>query len=350
MPLTIAHVMLSRGYGPHQRQTELLIKSLSRIGITQALICRDDSPLLKRLNGVMSLKKYKISGIHDPRFSGHFKIGTKYALVHAHDEHGRNWAFVHYLMFGVKYIITKRERSSIIDTIYQRTLFSWASFVVFTSSFIKKEFKFKVDHSKIITDSISELAPFSPNVKAIRKAYENRYLVGHFGPLINRFRGQSVLIEACRLLQNRLPQLIVLFIGSGDDFDLLKEKAHELNNVKFITTKQHIADYLAALDIYVNPVNLDMQDNVILDAMDLKIPVISTTVGCLKDTIINMQTGLEMNVKDAKGLADSILRIKNDPSLRKQIIEGGLEKALAHSPDMMAQEYLEIYTSLISKK
>ncbi|SPT71203.1 Glycogen synthase [Anaerobiospirillum thomasii] len=342
---SIAHVCLARGYSHAHRQTELLIKALGALGPFQYLICRDDSPLTKRLKVLKSnIKIIKVHGIVDPRFSCHFKLMRKATIVHAHDQHGANWALVHNVMFGVPYVLNVRGRDKYDDTLFNKTLFNWASAVIttqtLTNEMLKNDFHVQAKTIKECTDN---LVPYKPNVDGLREAYKGRYLIGMVGDLINRLYGQTTLLEAYELIKTKLPHAVIFFIGTGDDMALLRDKARELPNVKFLGRPKHMVDYIAALDLFVYPVNYEGNTSILLDVLDQSVPIIASNVGSISDIIVNEETGILVRPKDPEALADAIMRVKGDEGLVRHMVANGAAMAHSRESPYMASEYLSVY-------
>ncbi len=348
---SVAHVCLQRGYSSKHRQVELLVKSLSGLGIYQTLLCRDDSPMHKRLKGTPGLSILRISGLSDPRFSAHFKVMRKCKMIHAHDHHGANWAVVHYLMFGVPFIVTVREFKTFTDSFADRMIFSWASEVLATQNLIATAIanKYKVDVS-IIPDSTSSLRAHEKNVKAIHDAFKGRYIIGCVGDLINRHYGQATLIDAMRQLSSKIPHAVVLFIGQGDDIGLLKKHANGLPNIKFLGPQKNLVDYIAAFNVFVYPVNIEANSSILLDVMDQKVPIIASDVEGIPELIVNGETGILIPPKDPEALANAILRLKNDQYLEDYIAGNAIKIAKQHEAPFMAKEYMIKYKDNLMKR
>lgn len=349
--LSVAHVSLSRGYKGNERQIELLIKELANIGVPQFLVCRDDSPLLSMLEGVKSLRVIKISGLSDPRFSGHFRLAKDCTIVHAHESHAVRWAFVHYLMYGVPYIYTFRESQPLKTSFFNHSVYHSASRIIAISSAVKEnlgeEFMQKAD---VVGESASHYRPNPSNVQRIRETFKGRFLVGQVAPLITRDKGQSVLIDAARLLKTKIPELVVLLVGSGDDANHLKNHADGMPNIKFLGFKRNYIDYLAAVDVLAYPANVEHLGGIFLDTMEQGTPIVASNVGAIKDVIRDNDNGLLVNAGDAEGLAACILRLKRDADLRKRLISSGFNEAEIHNSAAMAAEYYRIYFSVLNSR
>lgn len=353
--LRIAHVNLARGFGLSEQQTLLLIRNLAQMGVQQMLICRDNSLLPAKLRGTPFLKILKVSGVSDPRFSGHFKVTRRYKLVCAHDEHGVNWAFLHFMMFGVPYVMAMHEHVEPVSSFYNRTTAAWAAAVVCAGVKSAEAFgaAFKVKCS-VIHNSVSSLKPFAPHVQRLKDKYSGRLLVGQIGPLINRLQGQSTLIDAARLLENKIPDLVVLIIGEGSDLQLLKEKADGLPNIKFLSLKHHTfsADYIAAMDIYVSPVKEgdEFTEQLLLDVMDLGTPVITTALPGITDFMQHGVNGFVLKDGTPEELAQALLYMRDHAAQRRILAERAKNTAAEHLPEDTALAYYQLFQALMKDK
>lgn len=349
--LSVAHVSLARGYKGNERQIELLIKELANIGVPQTLVCRDDSPLPSMLDGVKSLRIVKIAGLSDPRFTGHFRLSKECTVIHAHEMHAVRWAFVHYLFYGIPYIYTYRDTQPLKVNFFNRSMFHSAARLVTVSNAMKAnlgaEFASQCD---VVGESASHYRPNPTNVRRIRETFKGRFLVGQIAPLVSRDKGQSTLIDAARLLKTKLPELVILLIGSGDDANLLKKHADGLPNIKFLGFKRNYIDYIAAMDVFAYPAKTELLGGIFLDTMEQGTPIVATDVDAIHDVVRDHDTGLLIKEGDADSLAECILRLKRDSDLRKRLVNGGLNEAEIHNSAAMAAEYYRIYFSVLNAK
>ncbi len=347
----VAHVNLSRNYGPSERQTELLIAALAKLGISQILICRENSLMLRNLHGVPNVKAIKIHGIGDVRYMGHMQLLRKAEIVHAHEVDGFKWASLHYIFFGVPYVLTVRNKLCLEENLPMRLLYTWSSGVVSVSSPLAKSVKELYDlDSTLINDCCANLTPHKPTVEKIKELFKDRFVIGHIGPLVNRLKGQADLIDAAQILENKIPQIVVLFIGAGDDLALLKDRAAGMPNIKFLGNVKNAVDYIAAMDVFAYPSKDETAlGNTPLDVMSQGIPIVATDVGALPDIIKNEKTGLVVPPNNPKALADAIFRIKSESILRNSLVSSAKKEAARHSPEVMASRYVDIYSEAIYK-
>lgn len=349
-PLSIAHISLARGYKTNERQTELLIKELAKLGIAQVLVCRSNSPLIGTLIGVPNLKVISISSLSNPNLSGHFKVGRSYSILHAHEPHAEQWYFVHYLFFGTPYIITERHPNPTRYGFFNRTIYTSAAALVGISHLIQRNL-----HSMFgrpvycVNDCSSHIRPNPEVVQRLRMANKNRLVIGHVGALVDREKGQSVLLEVAKILRLKVPELVVVFVGAGPDAEELRLKAHGMPNIRFAGFKRYATDYIASFDIFVYPVNVEPRGSIILDAMELGVPVIASNVDGIPSIIKNGFNGLLVKPGDANTIANYIIALKRDIGLRSTLIRNGRETVKQFTINNMAASYYRIYVDSLRK-
>lgn len=101
-------------------------------------------------------------------------------------------------------------------------------------------------NSKPIPVIPSAFTPSSPNPEiaaTLRHQYPDRFIIGHIGALVDRHKGQRVLIEAAKLVEKEHPNLLFLFFGQGEDETALQKESYHLKmlngwdlNLIYLTT------------------------------------------------------------------------------------------------------------------
>lgn len=138
-------------------------------------------------------------------------------------------------------------------------------------------------------------------------------ILGSFGAFEER-KGQTVLLDAVAQLRNStLPNVHVLFVGEGPDEEMLRRKARDLSidgQVHFhpFTREPHVA--FSRIDVLVlSSVRKEGLPNVLLEAMSMGIPVVSTNLAGVPEIVEEGQTGYMCEPGDAAGLAAAISRL-----------------------------------------
>jgi colanic acid/amylovoran biosynthesis glycosyltransferase len=151
-------------------------------------------------------------------------------------------------------------------------------------------------------------------------------------------KGFADLIRTCGLLAKRGKLFRCEIIGEGPLENELRAQIDELclqNNVVLTGAKPQtqLRRRLAAANVFVLPSVIDPDggmDNlptVIMEAMAIGLPVVSTNIGGIPEMVIENETGFLLQPGDAPAMADAIEKIINDPALAQRIGRAGYDRA-----------------------
>ncbi|CAM3372746.1 glycosyltransferase family 4 protein [Halomonas lysinitropha] len=345
--MRVTHVNLARGFRGGERQTELLIRALAEEPrIHQQLVCREDSPMRKHLSDVPGLSL--ITANH--QLGGHRCLGPT-DLVHAHEAKGVHWAWLHHRLTGTPYVITRRVDTPVQDKALNRLCYRQAACRVAISRLIQTQLEARGWGSvERIPSAHAGLSADPEKTASWRAAYPGKFLVGHAGALVDRHKGQRVLLKAARRLAREAPEVHFLFLGDGADAQALRQESADLTNVEWLGFKENIADYIAGLDAFAFPSRNEGLGSVLLDVMQLEVPIIASRVGGIPDIIEHETTGLLFPSGDTDALADGLLRIKAEPHLRRRLCRQARERLEDYSPRAMAAAYMRLYQQLVDHR
>lgn len=147
-------------------------------------------------------------------------------------------------------------------------------------------------------------------------------------------KGVFILLDALRILKEQGYSFICYFVGGETteiDFSRFKLEVEKrgLNNTaiylgtKYGAKKNKILDHS---DIFVFPTYNDCFPVVLLEAMQQKLPCISTDEGGIPDIIDDGKTGFIVEKKNVEQLADKISYLIGHPDLCKEMGENGYKK------------------------
>ena len=153
-------------------------------------------------------------------------------------------------------------------------------------------------------------------------------------------KGFEYLIDACALLADRGYSFRCTIIGKGSLRDQLQARIdrHQLqNHVLLLGARDQAAvqDLYRHSDIFVLPCVIaasgdrDGMPNVLLEAMALQLPVVTTSVTGIPELVHDGENGLLVPERNAQALAHGIERLINDPALRLTFGQRGRETVLA---------------------
>jgi glycosyltransferase involved in cell wall biosynthesis len=171
---------------------------------------------------------------------------------------------------------------------------------------------------------------FIPAVKS--KANETCQLlcVGRLTPA----KGQAISLESVAQLKQQGITVHLTLVGMGPDEQSLKNYAQSLDIVAQVTftgavDQDHILAYYNIADMFVLPSFAEGLPVVLMEAMAMEIPCITTTITGIPELIQQGQNGLLVPASDSQSLTQAIKQLAENPVLRQQLGTAGRLKVLS---------------------
>jgi len=167
-------------------------------------------------------------------------------------------------------------------------------------------------------------------------------------------KGYPYLLEAVRLILEKRPDAWFLFVGSGPFEKEMKEKAREISpsqQIIFTGFRHDVPALLGAMDLFVFASLWEGLPNVVLEAMAMAKPVVSTAVGGVPEVIGSGHDGVLVPPKDGRALSEAILSLLGDSKKAHEMGARAQEKIRKDYPlERMVEEYEDLYLSLWREK
>jgi glycosyltransferase involved in cell wall biosynthesis len=226
--------------------------------------------------------------------------------------------------FGVKVIVRANASSSVwASNIYKKFIFKWifrfADNVIVNSKDLKEEFfkkfeiKAKLIYNPLNTKEIINLSKKKSYIDDFKK--KNKYLkIINIGRLTYQ-KDQFTFLKALNLIKQKI-KFKALILGSGPDKKNLQNfiiQKKLMNFVKIINYTKNPFPVLKNADIFILTSLYEGLPNVILEALVLKKPVISTNCQTGPSEILeNGKNGTLFKVRDYKSLAIHLLEFQKN--------------------------------------
>lgn len=178
---------------------------------------------------------------------------------------------------------------------------------------------------------------------------------------LSQWKGQRELIKALVKVKQSNPAFKLLIVGDDHEDDVpgrgrfsleLKALVAELGlteQVIFTGQRHDIMQILAACDIFALPTFEEPFGVVFLEALAMKKPVVSLASGGVPQVIDQGKSGLLSPPQDIDGLAANLLKLINDPALRREMGEYGRRRVEEYyNPRRMADEVEQLYRKILS--
>lgn len=162
------------------------------------------------------------------------------------------------------------------------------------------------------------------------------------------------LLKAVDLLQHVQPDLRTVIVGEGPLRAQLEETAHAYDldgRLRFLGHRDDVPQLMAAADIVVLPSAYEGLPNVVLEAMQLRKPVVATTAPGTTEVIVDRETGLLVPVGNVILLARAIRDLTRDPKLAKQLGEAGrIRVERQFQANVMVAQFAQLYEGVARAK
>lgn len=143
-------------------------------------------------------------------------------------------------------------------------------------------------------------------------------VIGAVGRLVWQ-KGHSFLLEAAARLRDRLPEARYILVGEGEEEPSLRREARRLaieDRLTFAGYRADVHRLLGAMDVFALPSRKENMPQVLLEAMAMGRPVVSTASIGVREVLEDGVSGFVIPTGDADVLADRILRLGQDIALR----------------------------------
>lgn len=331
------------------------------------MLCAFPGRYLRILGSLLA--QTAVNPIHCLKTLGIFPIAVAFAEVIRHKgiehihAHWANYpasaAYIISRLLDIPYSFTAHAYDATLIRAMMREKVRRAAFVVTCTRFNRgaltalipeSEAKIVVNYHGIFLDR------FVPNGKQILQRQDTFHILS-CGSLYPR-KGFPDLVEACRILRDRGWKFRCEIIGEGPLRHRLERsiKAYELEEVVCLLgamPQKHVIDQYRKADLFVLPCATDKLGwdeiftdptlllevglaipfrpitdgipNVLVEAMAMRIPVVSTTVAAIPELIQDGRTGTLVPERNPVALAAAMEHLLKDPYRRQAFADGGRE-------------------------
>jgi len=171
-------------------------------------------------------------------------------------------------------------------------------------------------------------------------------LIGNVAALVAH-KGQRHLIEAARVVLPQAPDARFIIAGEGELRPALERQIKDYHLEKHVLLAGFRPDVLSlhkAFDIFAMSSITEGLGTSLLDAMAAGKPIVATRAGGIPEVVVDGETGLLVPPRDHEAMADAIVQLLKDETLRHQMGDAGRARARAlFSAERMVQNTLQVY-------
>jgi len=167
------------------------------------------------------------------------------------------------------------------------------------------------------------------------KKESNTFVVGFWGSSIP-LHGISYMVKSAKLLE-KYEDIKFIMIGDGQTYEEDRELAKSLglNNIKFIPGNfvvenriEELVELISEFDIGLGIFGTSRKAQIVIpnklyEGIAMKIPMINSNTPAIREEFTEDHDIVLCNKADPSSLANAILRLKDNPNLRREVIDNG---------------------------
>jgi len=199
-----------------------------------------------------------------------------------------------------------------------------------------------------------DLELFSPDVSPISEFCDGKLNILFVGRL-EKQKGVSYLIKAYRRVRQEVPDSRLIIVGPGTRLRGKYEKEvlrSGLKDVIFVGGKpqSELPRYYKTADVFCAPATgLESFGIVLLEAMAMSKPIVATNIEGYNSVLTHGVEGLLVPPRDEEMLAQVLVSLLTDESLRWEMGARARLKAMEYSWEHVAQRVLNYYARILSE-
>src|SRR5436190_9267346 len=199
--------------------------------------------------------------------------------------------------------------------------------------------------------------------RATRRRIRHELRVDNSSPLIGMIgrltgaKGQLEMIKAFPRVLEQVPDASLLIVGAAafnNEDEYLGELEQTIANlqspdrVRLLGARNDVAEILQALDLLVVNSASEACSLVILEAMAAGTPVLATQTGGTPEIITHQQNGWLVPWQDPLALADSVVCLLGQPTVRAQLAATACDAVKAYSLERLITAVEAFYADVIA--
>jgi glycosyltransferase involved in cell wall biosynthesis len=350
-PVPILQTCFSRSWGGLEIQALEVTSQIGKRGYPVVLACSFASRLASEARArSLEVAEFSVSGYFHPAAIWNLSryIRSKHFRI-IHCQHSRDLSVVvpatDLSRISPKIILSKRVGSYVSKRdLFHRYTYSRVARVLAISEVIRRNVleTTPMAPARVMTlhDAIDaeEYSPAKGDGARVRDGFgftKKNIVVGFVG----RFspgKGHEEFLRAASEVARARP--LVRFLVAGEA--RAGEEAYEREirtlctslgldgTVTFAGFRRDIPDVMASFDILAFPSHAESFGVVLIEAMAMELPVVSTNCDGVLDIVVEGETGLYVPPRNSTELASALLRLIDDPDLRRRLGLAGRKRVL----------------------
>lgn len=167
------------------------------------------------------------------------------------------------------------------------------------------------------------------------------------------FKDHVTFVNAAEIIKPQIKKVKFVLIGVGELQDEIKQLAKDKgleNDIIFLGFRKDIPEIFPDFDIFMFTSKLEPTGGVLLEAYASHVPVIAAKAGGVPEVIVENETGLLCEKENPQAFADAVMKLVNNPELKKSLVEKGYNYLLENfTKEVIAEKMLHVLQDVHDK-
>jgi glycosyltransferase involved in cell wall biosynthesis len=266
------------------------------------------------------------------------RLGVEH--VHAHyATHPALAAWVIERLTGLPYSFTAHAHDLYVDRTMLSEKLARASFVVTVSEFNRRLLERAhplQSHGKVfVVRTGVDPSAFHARPRPARRRRLRAVCVASLEP----YKGVIYLVEACVLMRAASRDFECVLVGDGPDREAIERRVtdcglEDIVRLEGAQPQHRVSELVATADIFVLPSvvmpsgKMEGLPVAIMEAMAVGTPVVASAISGIPELVVDGVTGLLVPERDPRALARALVRLADDPGLRRRLADAARTQVL----------------------
>ena len=165
------------------------------------------------------------------------------------------------------------------------------------------------------------------------------------------WKGVDMLIKIMPQLIKKYKDIRFVIISEGPERMNLEKLAVDLDVEEHVffagrVSRELVVEYLKISDVFVLNTNYEGMSHVLLEAMKVGTPVITTKAGGNPETIKDKETGILVDYRDKEQWIEAIELILDNPELADKLVNNAKEDLKRFNWNNLVQETIKVFQNI----
>ena len=356
------HIDTARSWRGGQSQVMYTVLGLRAIGQRAALVAHPEGELYRRMTEGLDL--IPLASRNEVDLAAAWRLSRvlkqlRPDVIHAHDPHGVAIASLALSIAAPSprpsLLASRRVEFRIARNSFSRWKYSQVDCFIANSAPIRDRLvadgiparKTTIVNEGVDVERIVRLA--AANVHAEFYLPTHAPVVGNVAALVPH-KGQHHLIDAAALVVRKVPDARFVIVGDGELRKSLEDQIHRLHLERHVFLAGFRIDVLEltkGFDLFAMSSVTEGMCTALVDAMAASKAAVATRAGGIPDVMVDGTTGFLVPPRDHHAMADRIVQLLADDSLRARMGAAALQRARERfTVERMVEGTVAVYARL----